>query len=125
MEKLTITIDGQKFADFESFVRIAAEALSEHGDPWWNGNLDALDEILDSVPGTYRIVWERSDFSRHCLGHAAMVNWLIANLKYCHPSNVLAVAERLRKARLEEGPTLFDWLVEIIREHKQIELLLK
>ena len=54
-----------------------------------------------------------------------MVNWLANNIKYCHPSNVPDEAERLLRARLGEGQTLFEWLVEIIQSHKAVELVLE
>lgn len=125
MEKLKITIDGRQFTDLEGLARHAAPALAEHSNIWWNGGLDSLDDILNHIAGELRIVWQHSDLSRHCLGHWAMVNWLADNLKYCHPTNVHSLAERLRQARLCEGPTLFEWLVEIIRSHEPVELVLE
>jgi hypothetical protein len=35
----------------------------------------------------------------------------------CHPSNRSNVQDRIRNARQGEGPTLFDEIVEIIRDH--------
>lgn len=125
MEELTITIDGGQFSDFECFIQHAANALFEHVDIWWNGDLDALDDILSSLPNECRILWRRSDLSRHCMGYWAMANWLATNIKYCHPSNIPDFAERLRKARLCEGQTLFDWLVQIIHDHENVQLVLE
>lgn len=125
MDKLTVTFDGRQFTDFECFVQHVAPLLYDHADIWWNGDLDALDDILRRIPGDYRIVWRHSNLSRHCLGHWAMVNWLADNIKYCHPSNIPGVAERLQRARLGEGETLFEWLVEIIQSHSAVELVLE
>jgi hypothetical protein len=38
-------------------------------------------------------------------------------LETCHPSNRAAVAGRLSNARAEQGPKLFDEIVDIIRRH--------
>jgi hypothetical protein len=35
----------------------------------------------------------------------------------CHPSNRPGIEDRIRRARRGQGPTLFDEIVEIIREH--------
>src|SRR5262249_17967127 len=121
---LTITIDGRRFTDFEGFVAEAKEAFSGKVDWLWNGNLDAFDTLLDEVEGRYGLVWPRADLSRHCLGHQSMIRWRAGSIQRCHPDNIMAVAERLRLARLGQGPTLFDWLVEIIRGHGQVELFL-
>jgi hypothetical protein len=115
MEDKTIILDGQHFTDFEGFVAEVMEAFSGKVDWLWNGNLDTFETLLDEVEGKYCLVWNRADLSRHCLGHQAMVRWLANNIQRCHPDNIMAVAERLRLTRLGQGPTLFDWLVEIIR----------
>lgn len=125
MDKLTITIDGTQFADFECFVRHAAIQFSAHTSAWWTGNLDMLDDILRDVPGEFQIVWLHSELSRHCLGHWAMVIWLTNNMKHCHPSNIPSRAESLIQARSDQGPTLFDFILEIIQRHKSVEVVLR
>ena len=35
----------------------------------------------------------------------------------CHPTNRDSVAADLAAAKAHSGPTVFDWLVEIIRDH--------
>ena len=46
-------------------------------------------------------------------------------LERCHPSNRGEVERELAAARSARGPTVFDWLVEIIRSHDTIELKLR
>ncbi len=42
---------------------------------------------------------------------------LRARLKTCHPSNVSRVQHELSRAEKNQGDTVFDWLVEIIKDH--------
>ncbi|MFI7283288.1 hypothetical protein ACIBOV_23795 [Micromonospora chersina] len=38
-------------------------------------------------------------------------------IRTCHPSHRASITARISDARRGEGPTLFDELVEIIRDH--------
>jgi hypothetical protein len=56
-----------------------------------------------------------------------MAKWLESRLasSNLHPSNVPSFQERLEVARRNEGPTMFDFLIEIIRgnaEHVELRL---
>lgn len=64
------------------------------------------------------MIWRNSALSRRNLGHEAMARKLEAMSKTCHPSNVPQFRQRLDHARRGEGPTLLDWLVEIIEDNK-------
>ena len=55
--------------------------------------------------------------SRQALGWPATVRWLEQTLERCHHTNVPHVTRQLDLARREQGTTLFDWIVEIIRDH--------
>jgi hypothetical protein len=57
------------------------------------------------------------DTSRERLGYPETVRQLQRRLRECHPTNRDAVAADLARARARSGPTVFDWLVEIIRIH--------
>ena len=117
--KPVLAIDGNRFDDFEGWAREVGRQLLR-GEAF-NGNLDAFNEILRGGFGTpeggFVLRWLNSERSRAVLGHAATARWYEANLKTCHPTNVLYVQDRLAAARRGEGPTLFDTIVEIIRVH--------
>jgi hypothetical protein len=55
--------------------------------------------------------------SQRRLGYDETVRQLELRLQRCHPSNRKSVAEELAQAQAHTGPTVFDWLVEIIRIH--------
>lgn len=92
-------------------------------------HLDVFNDIIDwpNDGEPYALVWSLSEAARSRLGHQAMAGWLRNKLGQCLPGapawdqwqRELADAER------GQGPTLFDVLVEIIRQHPQIELRLE
>jgi hypothetical protein len=61
--------------------------------------------------------WLNSASSRTALGYDATIRRLEGLLLTCHPSNRPSVQARISKALRGEGPTLFDDIVEIIRDH--------
>ena len=87
----------------------------------WGRNLDAFNDVLRGGFGTpdggFVLRWRSSARSREVLGHAATIAFLESKLARCHGSNVASVSADLEAARRGLGPTLFDILVEIIRNH--------
>jgi hypothetical protein len=65
----------------------------------------------------FKLIWKNSTVSRQRLGYQETVRHLELRLARCHPSNRDYVAKDLEAATRKEGPTVFDWLVEIIRVH--------
>ncbi len=51
------------------------------------------------------------------LGYSETAMQLEFRLGRCHPANRENVLRELADARASVGPTVFDWLVEIIRDH--------
>jgi hypothetical protein len=84
-------------------------------------NLDAFNDILRGGFGTpdsgFTLVWRNHDLSRERLGYPETVRQLERRLERCHPANRGEVRAELAEARCERGPTVFDWLLEIIRIH--------
>lgn len=111
-------IDGANFADFEGFAREFSKLLRDYT---WNGNLDAFTDILRGGFGTpengWTLRWQNSELSRAALGYEATIRWLEQIHLTCHPSNRPDVRDRIRNARQCRGRTIFDEIVEIIRDH--------
>jgi hypothetical protein len=61
--------------------------------------------------------WKNHDASKQRLGYAETARQLQKRLERCHPDNVALVETELAAALRREGPTVFDWLVEIILAH--------
>jgi hypothetical protein len=95
----------------------------------WHGNLDAFNDFLRGGFGTpddgFILIWRQSGISRERLEFDETLRWLEDRIRHCHPSSVAHFQERIAAARRREGETLFDTLVEIFRDHDQIELRLE
>ena len=112
-------LDGNAFATLEEFADHFSTVVLQ--DYRWRGNLDAFNDILRGGFGTpedgFVLVWQHHQKSRRDLGHVETTRRLERLLSSCHPSNRACVREQLEAARRGEGPTLFDDIVEIIRDH--------
>jgi hypothetical protein len=113
-----LTIDGACFSDFEGFTREFSRLLRDHA---WQGNLDAFDDILGGGFGTpddgWVLRWLNWGRSRSALGYETTARRREQLLLTCHPSNRSAIQAEIVQARRGEGPTLFDEIVVIIRDH--------
>jgi RNAse (barnase) inhibitor barstar len=112
-------IDGTRFSTLEEFYEEVSRVLIPGAS--WGHNLDAFNDILRGGFGTpeegFVLTWKNSDVSSRRLGYPETVRQLELRLARCHPSNREHVAQDLEAAKREEGATVFDWLVEIIRVH--------
>lgn len=114
-----IEINGLRFNDLAGFAEeFSTQALAGHQ---WHGNLDAFNDILRGGFGTpeggFTLRWLNSTLSTERLGYQETVSWLEGIRKTAHPSNWPSIDSRLEGARRGEGQTMFDMLVEIIRDH--------
>ena len=117
--KPTYIIDGTRFSTLEEFYEeVGSILIPGHT---WGKNLDAFNDILRGGFGTpaggFVLRWENSEISRQELGYPETVVQLRRKLERCHPTNRESVAARLRDAENGTGPTVFDWLLEIIQDH--------
>jgi RNAse (barnase) inhibitor barstar len=112
-------IDGARFSTLEEFYDEISRVLIPGAD--WGRNLDAFNDILRGGFGTppegFILRWQNSRLSRRRLGYRETVRQLQLRLGHCHPSSRQSVQTELEWARREKGPTVFDWLVEIIEDH--------
>lgn len=126
-EKSIYIIDGQHFSTLEEFAETFSQVVLP--DWCWQGNLDAFNDILAGGFGTpeegFILVWKNSHLSKTRLGYEEAVRQLHHRLEQCHPTNRGRVAQELTQAQQQLGPTVFDWLIEIIRDHQDIELRLE
>ncbi len=115
-------IDGCNFSTLEAFYdeisRVLIPGMPVDG---WGRNLDAFNDILRGGFGTpdegFVLCWKNSDVSRQQLGFVETALQLELRLEHCHPANRTFVASQLQLAKSGQGATVFDWLVEIIKDH--------
>lgn len=112
-------IDGSDFSTLEEFWEEISRTLIPGAA--WGRNLDAFDDILRGGFGTpedgFTLRWNNHAVSLQRLGYPETVRQLELRLRRCHPANRTWVAAELAEARAERGPTVFEWLAEIIRDH--------
>ncbi len=113
-----IEIDGALFETLEEFfLHFGTRA----GCTPWGTNLDAFNDVLRGGFGTpeggFILRWKGHILSQKRLGHVETARVLERRLATCHPTNVPQVGLDLTSALKGEGPTVFEWLVEIIRDH--------
>ena len=129
MSKRVYEIEGGNFATLEEFWdEISCKLIP---DAYWGRNLDAFNDILRGGFGTpeegFVLVWKDSSLSKEKLGYSETVRQLEKRLQECHPASREHVKKKLNQAQLNQGPTVFNWLMDIIQddEHKDIELRLE
>jgi RNAse (barnase) inhibitor barstar len=116
----TYVIDGLHIGTLEDFWREIGEAVNGPGG-YFASNLDALDDCLAGGMGQPRdgkctFIWENSASSRAALGYEETARQLELRLRHCHPTARPRVRADLERARAQQGPTVFDWLVEAFEE---------
>ena len=127
MDKQLFEIDGNNFSTLDGFWDEISDRLIPGSE--WGRNLDAFNDILHGGFGTpengFILIWKNSALSRQRLSFHETADFLEKKLLRCHPSNIEIVKSDLVKAWKHEGQTAFDWLLEIIQGHKDIEIRLE
>lgn len=116
----TYEIDGERFSTLEEFYGEIDHAMHLQT---WGHNLDAFNDILRGGFGTpeegFTFRWKNHGISRERLGYPETIRQLKLRLERCHSANREKVAAYLADAEQGRGQTVFDWLIDIIREHGQ------
>ena len=118
MDKPKFILDGDNFQTLEEFYDEISSIFSLPS--WWGRNLDAFNDVLrsDFMPKQgYIIIWKNSQLSKQFLGYEETVRELLKRLEKSHPDNVSYIQKQIDEAKQQIGLTVFDWLVEIIRDH--------
>lgn len=114
-----IEIDGAKFNSLEVFYNHFSERALDTN--FWGKNLNAFNDVLRGGFGTpdggFKLVWRNHALSKARLGYKETVLQLEKRLINCHPANRKYVQEDLDRAKRGDGPTVYDWLFEIISVH--------
>jgi RNAse (barnase) inhibitor barstar len=120
MDKPKFILNGNEFKTLEEFYDEISRVFSLPS--WWGRNLDAFNDVLrsDFMPEQgYIIIWKNSQLSKQFLGYEETGKQLTKRLEKSHLDNVLSIQAQLDEAKQRIGPTVFDWLIEIL---KTIEL---
>jgi hypothetical protein len=119
-------LDGRRTTTLKAFYVEVGQVLLA-GQPW-DEDLDGFHAVLrgdyGGLPEAFRLVWQEVNYARAALGYDETVRQLLQQLRDCPPTALIRTAWALRTALKRQGPTVFDWLVEAINHHPDIELVL-
>jgi hypothetical protein len=125
-----ITNDGRGFSTLEEFCQLAG-TLAKPDQQIRTCTLDWLNDVLSwpffAIGVRYDFVWRNSEVSRQRLGYTETIRQLEARGVERFPNEFTGKAvSDIHAARRGEGPTVFDWLVEIFENNAQfVELRLQ
>lgn len=126
-----IQIDGKKISTLEEFYDEIERQFTKGLDWEMGRNLNAFNDILYGGFGVHsyqekiEIHWVNSERSKFILGFEETIKYLQIKLKECHATNKQNVKNDLDLAQNRVGKTLFEILIEIIKEHEHIKLRIK
>ncbi|KPH14934.1 ribonuclease inhibitor [Chryseobacterium sp. ERMR1:04] len=127
--KKVIVINGIHFSSLVGFYEEVSNVLTKDIN-WKVGTLDDFNDILYGGFGVFenddevKIIWEESEKSRQDLGFEATKEFYENKIKQGKPFNIELIQEKLNELIKGNGQTLFDILLEIIEDHKNITLIL-
>jgi RNAse (barnase) inhibitor barstar len=127
MNKQTLTINGDNFSDLVSFFKEMDRVLTKDLD-WDTGhNLDAFNDLLRGGYGVYEyeepinLTWRNISKSKRDLGFESTKTWYEQKIDENKGMDVQYFKDELKKMAEKNGKTLFDIIIEIIANHKQID----
>ena len=125
----TFIIDGGTFSNLEEFYNEVQKVLTDNF-TGFGRNLDAFNDVLRGGFGKFEyeeqieLIWKSSDKSREALGYSETVRYLKGKLKRCHPSNFANVQKELEAGEKQKGPTIYEIILESIRDNRNVNLIL-
>ena len=120
----TLVIDGNNFSNYEELCKEFNKTVFVGCyNQWTTGNLDGFNDLLREVDCT--IIWKNFAQSKKNLSYSETVKYLKEILEHCHPSNRINVSQKIQRAESGAGPTILDWVLEIIAEHDNVILKLE
>lgn len=114
-------INGSHFSNLEDFYEEISQLFMKNED-WKVGTLDGFDNILYGVETD--ITWKNSQKSKKDLGFELTKEFYENKIKIGKPFNVALIQQKLDELIDGNGQTLFEILIEIIKSHKNITLIL-
>ncbi|MEI7487496.1 MAG: ribonuclease inhibitor [Chryseobacterium sp.] len=127
-KKMTV-INGSHFSNLEGFYEEVSKVLTKDTN-WKVETLDGFNDILYGGFGIFEnydeveIIWKDSQKSKEDLGFKTTKEFYENKIKQGKPFNVGLIQDKLNELIDGKGQTLFDILIEIIEEHKNITLIL-
>lgn len=119
-----------RFSDLSSFYGEANLLVTKNLDWKLGHSLDALHDILYGGFGVFEpkeeivLIWENHEKSKKDLGMERTKDYYESTIKKGYPFSIALNRERLDCLLAGEGKTLYEIIIEIINDHKDINLVL-
>jgi RNAse (barnase) inhibitor barstar len=126
----SFVINGNNFSDLSSFFDEVENVLTDKTSEFGR-NFDAFNDVLRGGFGKYdynesvELIWKNSKKSRRDLDFPQTVIYLADWLRHAQEDSKNSVKEALDTANNQAGPTLYDIILEIIWDNKNIKLKLE
>ena len=126
----TLILNGNRFSDLPSFYEEANLLFTKNLDWKLGHSLDSLHDILYGGFGVFEpkeeivLIWENHEKSKKDLGMETSKDFYESKIKRGYPFSLPLNKERLDRLLSGEGQTLYDIIIEIINDHKYINLVL-
>lgn len=114
-------INGSHFSTLEGFYDEVSQLFMNDED-WMIGTLDGFNDILYGFKG--EIIWKDSQKSEEDLGFKLTKEFYENKIRIGKPFNIKLIQQKLDELTAGNGQTLFEILIEIIKSHKNIQLIL-
>jgi hypothetical protein len=121
-------IDGKEFSSLEEFFERIGALLRPGTVKGWIHSFDAFNDFLydEDLPSEgFTLVWTNSALSAANLGYPETIRQLELSLSWVHPVNITTVLQRIELAKESKGPTMFDEILDVLRGHDEIKLVLE
>ena len=131
MSKREIIINGNNFSDLDGFYDEAEKVLTKNLDWKIGKNLDAFNDVLRGGFGVHeyeepiKVIWKKSRKSKEDLGYKETIKHLKDKLMHCHPTAIELIQKEIKLAKRKQSKILFDTILDIIKGHDQIQLVLE
>lgn len=129
-QKKEFIIDGSMFSTLKGFYDEVERVLCPNINFKWGRNLDGFNDILCGGFRSFEydeaidLIWKHSEKSRDDLGYDETVRYFKKCLWRCYFSNRPEIKNNMKMAKEGRGQTIFDMLIEIIKDHSHINLTL-
>lgn len=130
IDKKTIVINADNFSNLAGFYEEMNKLFMKDIDWKLGHSLDALNDILYGGFGVYNpgeqvvVLWNNFSKSKAELGLEETIMNYQMKINKGYPYNVNLFQEKLAEVKNGTGQTLCDIIIEIFRDHKNIELRL-
>ena len=125
----TFEINGNNFSNLKGFYDEVQKVLTDNSTAIGR-NFDAFNDVLQGGFGKFEhgesieLVWKNSKKTKKDLDYPETIRYLTYRVKHSNPDNVENYKRDLAEAENQNGATIFDVILMIIWDNKNVKLTL-